>query len=587
MSDIAEPSAKDVRAELARVLSSDAFDASDRRRRLLEYLVEEMLAGRGERLKGYTIGVEALGESEDFDANENPIVRTEVRRLRRDLGSYYGTGGRNNPLRITIPVGRYRPKILLANEGVAPPETHAEPASEDGGRPRWIVLAGLATLLVILILGVSLIGVSNRKPATDSASNDLPSEQPQRPSIAVLPFLNLSGDAEKDYISFGITEQLVTELTRFKELRVLSLGNSPAFKYGLADPKDVHREFGTDYVLEGSIRATADSVRITSRLVDTSTSRYVWAKNFNETLSPAEIYEIQDTIAQEVAANLAGAYGIIASTQMKQATRKAPKSLAAYDCVLRYYSYQGTLDPARYPQVRSCLEQAVVTEPDYAEAWAVLANVYMQQKRFGYGRAQHGSDPVKRATTAARRAVALDPNSATAYIILSTLLFTEGDIDGFREAAETALRLNPNDSDTLAHYGTRLSFLGEWERGQALLDKAVSLNPAYPDWYLFPQAVHQYEQGNYEEALVAFNKIEMPNFFSTLLWKAATLAQLGRLDEAKATANELLRLNSNFEREGVHFLRVWQLPETLVQSAVDGLEKAGLHMQRSDTVGIR
>lgn len=579
---IEEPSAEDIRSELTRVLSSGAFGASDRRR-LLTYLIEEMLAGRGERLKGYNIGVEVLGEDEDFDANENPIVRTEVRRLRRDLGSYYAEEGRNNRLHITIPVGRYRPRIVSTDDGGGSHNMGVETVKAHAGRPRWIMLAGIAGIFLIIGLGAGLIAMSYREATTISAANSQPSDLTHRPSIAVLPFLNLSGDGEKDYISIGITEQLVAELLRFNELRVLSLGNSRAFKDGLADLKAVRREFGTDYILEGSIRVTDGSIKINSRLIDASTSQYVWSKNFNKMLSPAEIYEIQDTIAQEVAANLAGAYGIIASAQMKHAKRKAPKSLAAYDCVLRYHSYQFSIDPVQYPQVRNCLEQAVQAEPDYAEAWAVLANVYMQEKRFGYGTEENATSAAKKAIAAARQAVSLDSNSATAYNILSAVLFTEGDISGFREAGETALRLNPNDSDTLAYYGLRLGLMGEWKRGFELLDKAKMLNPAYPPaWLLFPQAIYQYEQGNYDEALVLIDKIDMPNFFWTAMMKAATLAQLGRLDEAKAAASDLLKQKSEFEQEGVHFLRLWQIPNPLVQQIVEGLEKAGLNMKPSD-----
>jgi tetratricopeptide (TPR) repeat protein len=263
---------------------------------------------------------------------------------------------------------------------------------------------------------------------------------------------------------------------------------------------------------------------------------------------------------------------------MEVSNRKAPNSLDAYDCVLRYYDYQITINPERHAEVKACLENAVSLEPTYAEAWAVLANVYMQEKRFGIDDGHQADDAVAKARTAVERAIDLDAAEPTAHIVLSNLLFTEGDIAGFRKAGEAALRLNPNNSDLLAHFGLRLGLIGDWDRGLALVNKAINLNPVHPQWYNFLEVFYHYDSRKYDRALAELDKINMPQFFWTYLLRAAALGQLGRPQDAKTAVASLLALRPRFEEEAANLIGVWQLSQPLRQRIFEGLEKAGLEV---------
>jgi tetratricopeptide (TPR) repeat protein len=265
---------------------------------------------------------------------------------------------------------------------------------------------------------------------------------------------------------------------------------------------------------------------------------------------------------------------------MVQAKRKAPDSIDAYDCVLRYYNYQIIIQEGRHAEVKACLEQAVVLDPDYAEAWAILSNFYMQEIRLGLVQQDAKRDVVAKAKAAVRRAINLDPPNPAGHTMLSNLLFSEGDLAGFRLEGEAALRLNPNNNTSFGHYGLRLALSGDWDRGLALLNKAFSLNPVYPRWYRFAHAIHHYDRGEYEQALAELEKIDMPKFFWTHVIGAAALGQLGRLEEAKVAVQELLGLRPAFRQQASGLIQVWQFPVPLQQSIVEGLGKAGLEISR-------
>jgi TolB-like protein/Flp pilus assembly protein TadD len=438
--------------------------------------------------------------------------------------------------------------------------------------------------LVAATVGWRLLGPESREPATAQAPDDALLAMPKGPLIAVLPFLHLSGDPERQYVSDGITEQLTTELARSRDLWVLPLGTVQKYKAGFVDPRELRREFGTDYALEGSVLEIGNTIRITARLIDVESARYIWVKSYDADFTPASIYEVQDAITREVVGNLAGKYGVLVQDDMARATRKAPDSLDAYDCVLRYYDYQVSIDVPRHAEVKACLQQAVALDPEYAEAWAVLANVYMQEIRFRLGPQEAMNDVMAKAKAAARRAIDLDPTDPTGHMMYSNLLFSEGDLVGFKQEGETALRLNPNNSVSVAHYGMRLSFIGEWDLGRLLIKKAVALNPGHPQWYRIPEVLYRYDRGEYQQALKELDEIDMPNFFWTHLLRAAILGQLDRQEGARVAAQSLLKLKPAFRREASSLIKVWHLPVPLYQGLVEGLGKAGLELSRDASI---
>ena len=225
--------------------------------------------------------------------------------------------------------------------------------------------------------------------------------------------------------------------------------------------------------------------------------------------------------------------------------------------------------------MRACLERAVELDPDYADAWAVLANVYAQEYRFGYNPRPELYDPRERSLGAARRAVEIEPRNPTAQLMLANALFDRHDLVGFRATGERAIALNPNDPDLLAHFGLRLVYTGEWRRGLALVTKAIALNPEFPEWYRDPLIFYYYQTGDYERALVESQRREVSGLWR-LLFRAMILGELGRREEAQPAIKAALELKPDVRLRLWDMARVWNVPDPHIEHMAEGLRKAGL-----------
>jgi TolB-like protein len=574
-----------VRKELERILASPSFDASARHRRFLEYIVEETLAGRADRLKGLTIAIDVFGrDAATFDAQHDPVVRIEAAKLRRRLKIYYLSAGQEDPIRIDLAKGTYVPTF---GERVQPsldlPAPTGEPAaamvrspSPRAAKPRRHRVA--ATLLAVPLLGaLGWLGTDLLGPRLWSGgSRDAVIDLPQGPKIAVLPFVNLSGDPEQAYFAEGVTDQIVTDLARFKALFVLSIESTAKYQEQSADPQRLKQELGVDYLLDGSVRRETDRLRLSTRLVDAQSGEIIWAKTYGDELTPANVFQIQDDVSQEVSAIVAGNYGVIAEADLAGAQHRPPKSFVAYDCVLRYYHYQRLFDPREHAKVRACLEHAVELDPDYSDAWAVLANIYAQEHRFGFNPRPKLYDSHERSLTAAYRAVEIEPRNPTGQLMLANALFDRRNLLAFRKAGEQAINLNPNDPEPLAHYGTRLVYMGEWQRGLALVRKAIALNPEHPQWYLDPIIYYDYQTSDYQRAWTEAQNQGGSGDIWWLLFRVMILGQLGRSAEAQPLIDAALRLEPDVRGRLWDMARIWNVPDAHIEHIADGLRKAGL-----------
>jgi adenylate cyclase len=575
-----------VREQLERILGSPGFDASARNRRFLEYIVEETLAGRADRLKGLSIAIDVFERDATIDPQHDPVVRIEAAKLRRRLERYYLTAGREDPIRIDIPKGGYVPAFEERGKplpdpapAVAAGEAAAavvKPLAPSDARPRWY---GLTTALVAgsFLGGLGWLGtdlLAFKSPSGDSQGTAL--ALPRGPKIAVLPFQNLSGDPEQAYFAEGVTDQIVTDLARFKALFVLSMESTAKYQEQSADPQRLKRELGADYLLDGSVGRERDQIRLSTRLVDAESGKIIWSETYRDELTPSNVFDIQDEISQQLSAIVGSSYGMIAEAGLTGAQHRPPKSFAAYDCVLRYYHYQRSFDPEEHARVRACLERAVELDPNYSDAWAVLANIYAQEHRFGFNPRPELYDSYERSFTAAYRAVEIEPRNPTAQLMLANALFDRHDLTGFKTAGERALALNPNDPDLLAHYGTRLVYMGEWERGLALVTKAIALNPEHPGWYEDPIIYYHYQTREYQRAWMEAQNQGVSGDIWWLLFRVMILGQLGRSKEAQPMIEAALRLKPDVRERLWDMARIWNVPGPHIEHIAEGLRKAGL-----------
>jgi adenylate cyclase len=576
------PDDAEIKAELARILGSRCFSQAARSSEFLRFVVEQTLAGNGARLKGYTIALEVFGRPEDFDAQSDPLVRVEAGRLRRRLMEYYVLEGQTNPLRIELPLGGYAAAFRYA-----PAAETKTAATRPIGRPaavlRWrqlgiitgfAIVAALVAATVLLWNGTTELGPV-AEPSDARADTIL--AMPTGPRILVLPFENISGDRTLDYFADGVTEEI---MLRLGDSDLFVIASQTTWYYRNAGVRDESLITETDarYVLTGSVRHMPDRVRITARLVHAATSEQLWTEAYDEQLSVAILLSIQERIARQVVETIAVPYGPIFEQELARAARKQPEHLDTYDCVLKYYAYRRTIEPALHLETAACFQRAVAREPGFADAWAGLALMYLDEHAFGYSAQPAAVDALDRAQEAARTAMDIDGEDYLANLALARVRFFAGDFAGFARSADRVLELDPNNAEALALIGTLLAVSGVSERALPLVDKALALSPRPPGLYYVARAVTDIRAGRSDEALAWALRIDSPNWFIAPMIVTAAAGLAGRDEVAQRSLARLLELYPAFPQYAREELAKWQPDDELLDALLRGLRAAGLEI---------
>jgi TolB-like protein len=385
-----------------------------------------------------------------------------------------------------------------------------------------------------------------------------------RPLLAVLPFDNLSAEVD-EYFADGLTEDIITNLARFRELQVIARTATFQLKGQPIELPRLARELGVNYVVEGSVRRAGGRVRITAQLIDAGTGVHLWADHYDREME--DIFALQDEVTRTIAATL----GIkLQDAALTRSLKKSASELDAYDCVLRARRFTWLLSAEAHAEARDLLEKAVALDPNSAEAHALLANVYLAEHRIG---ANPLPDPIGRALKMAQTATRLDPQDAYAHCWLAIVHFFRGENDKFEVEAGRALALNPNDPETLADIGHYLAFMGEFERGAELSRRAQALNPLHPGWYHFSLARLHYDQRDYAKVLADVQRIAMPEFYWCWIMRAAAEGELGRA-EAGGSLKRITELKPDFSARAE--LQKWNAAPADLEHILEGLRKAGL-----------
>ncbi|MBI3303741.1 MAG: adenylate/guanylate cyclase domain-containing protein [Deltaproteobacteria bacterium] len=392
---------------------------------------------------------------------------------------------------------------------------------------------------------------------------------PDKPSIAVLPFVNLSGDPEQEYFSDGLTDDLTTDLSKISGLFIIAHNSAFTYKGKAVKVEDIGRELGVRYVLEGSVRKVNDRVRITAQLADATTGHHLWAERYDRPLQ--EIFALQDEIRQQIVAALRVE---VQEAELERIRRAPTENLNAYDSFLRGLEYFLRTTKESNAQARRMFEKAIELDPRYAEAYSALALTYYVEWVL-----QWSPDPqtLERALETAQRAIALNDSLPWAHRVLSYAYLLKKQHAQASAEAERAVTLDPNDADGYWILADTLTFIGRPQEAIGLIEKAMRLNPRYPAIYLSSLGVAYRSMGRYEEAIDALKKtiIRTPNLLTAHTQLAATYSELGREAEARAEVAEVLRLNPHFSIEGLR-QRVPYRDPAEVERYVDALRKAGL-----------
>jgi len=390
--------------------------------------------------------------------------------------------------------------------------------------------------------------------------------------VAVLPFEYRGANAEITALCEGLSEDIVTGLSRFSYLRVIARSSLLRFAHQAVDVRAVGKEVGARYVMEGSLRQAGSALRIAVQLVDTGSGSHLWAETYDRTFRPEEIFALQDEIVPRIVATVADPRGVLPRTMGEALRGRGPEELTAYEAMLRSMAYHHRVDVEEHAAARACLERAIQREPGNADCWAMLSHLYREEYAHGFNLRP---DPIGRAISAARRAVEIAPSNHLAYFALASAQFFQREFQAFRNSAERAIALNPMDGFTAAYLGMQIAYAGDWERGCALAARARQINPHHPGWYWFPSFFDAYRKNDYRGALDVALKINMPGFWRTHLALAAAYGQLGDREAARNAVRELLAIRPDFAAVARVELAKWWVPE-LIEHLIDGLRKAGL-----------
>jgi adenylate cyclase len=467
---------------------------------------------------------------------------------------------------IADPVRAYR---IVAQR--APPSQSGGPTRTRVTRKSALIGATLAALLLTAI-GIYSYRVAAPPPNTTAGSPGGLSS-PDKPSIAVLPFVNMSGDSGQEYFADGITEEIITSLSKLHGLFVIARNSTFQYKGKPTDVRQIGKELGVRYVLEGSVRKSNDRLRITTQLVDTKTGEHVWAGRYDRTLQ--DVFAVQDEITRRVVEELDVK---LLFGEQARAWRKTTNNLEAYELYLKGTELNATSPTKESLRLaRKYLEDAIARDPNFAAAYTHLTYTHMLNVLFGF--TDSPEREMEQGFQTARRAIALDDSQGHAYTALGRLHMQNGELDQALAYGKRGVELEPNNVTAVSVYAHMLEAAGRPTECLAQLHLAMRLGPYAEPWWPWVEGLCLLQLGRAEEAIAAIKRsLELygPNMVFARVFLAHAYVAAGREAEARAEAQEILRLDPLFSVDaflsGFHFYK----DPAIVAGYASNLRKAGL-----------
>jgi adenylate cyclase len=388
-----------------------------------------------------------------------------------------------------------------------------------------------------------------------------------KPTVAVLPFANMSGDPEQEFFVDGLTEDILTELSRRRELFVISRNSTFVYKNQAVNLRDVAQKLGAQYLVEGSVRKGGDRLRVTVQLIDTSNDTHIWAERYDRKLD--DIFAIQDEVTAAIVATLPGR---LEAAQHDQLARKKPSSLAAYECVLAAKVLHHRATPDDNLQAQKLIDRAVELDPEYAHAHAWRACILGQA--WGYGWCADKAATFAQVEGELSRALAADENDADVHRILAAVNIVRGDFGRARHHQERALALNPNYDLVVVQMGELLTWTGRADEGIEWIRKAMQLNPHHPARFWSHLGKAHFTARQYGPSIEAFMHLSTMDV-QQHAFVAACYGWLGDRTAAAAHVAQIRAADAAFDPEALlgtmHYANVADL-----EHLREGLSKAGV-----------
>jgi adenylate cyclase len=515
--------------QVEKICTSPDFKTKGLLCRFLSYIISEHLAGRGDNLKGYTIAVDVFNRDEDFDPGQDALVRINAGRLRRILDLYYLKEGKNDEIKIEIPKGGYNPKISLRRNADIFPEVNSEQQQKEQFGPD--------------------------------------------PGIAVLSFVNRTGQPENDYLAHGISEELSVELTKYEDLSVYNfnlLSEENSEDYNL---KKLAKKRGVRFVVEGAIQKSDTQIKTLVRLVDLMDEKQIWAQSYTRELNMNNLFEIQESISKEIASIIGSEFGIILRKLTDEFSSQDYRDIHVYSAVLKYYHFQLHLSQKTGEEAYEALLKAHASEPESAVINALLGAFYGNSYSLDFPNAD---ETYKLLAQYTERAFVLQPESLIVNATLVYKCFMYNEKDRFIQLVEKCLSSGLNTTLRVGAMAFYTCLYGDWERGKKILDNVMARNVGYPLYFHGVTLLYYYRKEKYDQALNEAHKYNVPAVFWSPMLRAAVYGQLGNMEMASLNINELLKLKPDFESKAIHLISIFVKEENLVMHILEGLRLAGM-----------
>jgi TolB-like protein len=525
--------AKDILSQVARICSCSDLKTKKLLCRFLKFIVNETLRGRGDQLKGYTIGISVFGKEPDFDPEQDSLVRIHAGRLRRSLKLYYLLEGKNDPIIIEIPKGSYQPKFSFSNSGGNQGEKHSISGEHAQAAPKM------------------------------------------EASIAVLPFSNLSGDPNIEYFAFGISEELSIELNKYEDIQVIHCWKRPDFD---TINGRVISEIGARFVLDGSVQKHQNQYKVHALLIDSSDGTQLWSQQYYVDSTNDGFFKSVENICDGIAKSIGSEFGYILRYLKDGIDINDSKNLNVLEAKLRYYYYEAHMSPELGKSTLSYIQQVLRQTPDSASLLAMAAAII----GVGYAFDQPGTS-LDKMDELVDRALELDKNCQ--IVRLGNLIrhFLKNNKSDFFREAEYCLSLGLSSPFRLGTIGHFIALYGDWERGKNILDKAMNKQIGYPPHFHGGTCAYYYRKNDFEKALREAYKFELPGLFWGKLYVLACLGQLKRKTNVKDEIIKLKKLKPDFEEKAYILINRFIKEEELVIKLLEGLKKAGLKVSIHET----
>ena len=518
--------------QLQCICESKEFRSKPRMKKFLTYLTHEFIEGRGDNIKGYSIGVDVFNQPEDFDPDLNALVRINAGRLRRLLRLYYLEEGVEDPIKIEIPKGKYVPSFI------------------DNSK--------------------SQVANKNGELEVDKKAKVL------KPTIAVLPFRNLSKKEELEFLCFGVAQELASASTNYDDLRVIGSSQRPA--QGVLDQAALEnfKNKGVNYVIDGDIAAFGSRANIGVRLIDVNENLRLWGENFKADLEVDDLFDLQSDISKQVAAKVGTEYGLINKKRSLFHEAEKTDDTSEYMVLLKYYYHQTILTEKSGQDLFESVEKALVENPNSALLLAIKANVFGEIYAFGFPDAEQA---YKIFGECAEQAYAINPHNPIVRAILAFKCFMYGEEERFYSLCDETVPWIPNTPIRLGAFAMFLSLFGEWVKGKELMDRVIENNMDIPMWLYGITCLYYYKDEDYEMALKEANKYQMPEFHWGAMLRAAIHGQLGNQLAASKNIEELLNIRPDFQERGRYLITRYIKEDSLTTHVVEGLVKGGLKIK--------